>query len=45
MKIRKGVVPLILVAILAAGWAIYTFGMRDRVPMENGESAISLTPH
>lgn len=36
MKLRKGLVPLILFAIVAAAVA-YTVASRDRVPMENGE--------
>lgn len=39
MKLRKGVVPLILFAIAAAAYAFYTFAGQDRVPMEKeGES-------
>ena len=38
MKLRKGVVPLILFAIVFAAWAAYMVVSGDRVPMENGES-------
>jgi len=38
MKLRKGLVPIILFALAAATWAIYTFAAHDRVPMEKGES-------
>jgi hypothetical protein len=38
MKLRKGMVPLILFALVFAAWAIYTVANNDSVPMENGES-------
>jgi hypothetical protein len=38
MKLRKGLVPLILFAAIFAAWAVYTVASRDRVPMEKGES-------
>jgi hypothetical protein len=39
MKIRKGLVPLILFALVFAGWAIYTVINNDPAPMEKeGES-------
>ena len=38
MKLRKGLVPLIIFAIAATVFAAYTFFGRDRAPMENGES-------
>ena len=38
MKLRKGLVPLIIFAIAATAFAAYTFLGRDRAPMENGES-------
>jgi hypothetical protein len=41
MKLRKGVVPLILFAIAAAAYAIYAIAGQDRVPMEKGESVFS----
>lgn len=42
MKLRKGVVPLLLFAIGAAAWAIYMVASNDRVPMEKaGESVFS----
>lgn len=41
MKLRKGVVPLILFAIAAAAWGAYRVVTHDRVPMENGESVFS----
>jgi hypothetical protein len=44
MKLRKGVVPLLLFAMAAAAWAIYTVAVHYRVPMENGESVFS-HPH
>ena len=41
MKLRKGMVPLILFAIVFAAWAVYTVVNHERVPMENGESVFS----
>lgn len=41
MKIRKGLVPLIIFAIAATAFAAYTFLGRDRVPLENGEQIFS----
>ena len=42
MKLRKGVVPLILFAIAVLAYAIYAFAGRDRAPMEKaGESVFS----
>lgn len=38
MKLRKGLVPLILFAAVFAAWAICTVVANDGVPMENGES-------
>lgn len=38
MKLRKGVVPLILFVLLAAGVGVYMVMSNERVPMENGES-------
>jgi hypothetical protein len=38
MKLRKGMVPLILFALVFAAWAIYTVVSNDPAPMENGES-------
>jgi len=38
MKLRKGVVPLLLFALVFAAWAVYTVATKDPVPMENGES-------
>jgi hypothetical protein len=42
MKLRKGVLPLLLFAIAFVGWAIYTVVTTDPVPMEKeGESVFS----
>lgn len=41
MKLRKGMVPLILFAIVFAAWAVYTVTSHDRVPMENSESTFA----
>lgn len=39
MKLRKGLVPLILFALVFAAWAVYTVATNDVVPMEKeGES-------
>jgi hypothetical protein len=38
MKIRRGVIPLILFAIVAAGAAYVLFVDRDPAPIENGGS-------
>lgn len=38
MKLRKGLVPLLLFALVLAAWAIYTVVSHDPAPMENGES-------
>ena len=38
MKLRKGVVPLILFALIATAAAYVMFGNSDPVPMENGGS-------
>jgi hypothetical protein len=44
MKLRKGIVPLILFAIAAAAFAIYTYAGRDRVPMEKEGEAVFRQP-
>jgi hypothetical protein len=45
MRFRKGVVPLILFAIVAAAVIIAVFSGRDRVPMEKpGESVFGEQP-
>ncbi len=42
MRLRKGMVPLILFVIAAAAFALYTFAGQDRVPIEKaGESIFS----
>jgi hypothetical protein len=38
MKLRKGVVPLILFVAAFVAWAAYTVVTKDPAPMENGES-------
>jgi hypothetical protein len=38
MKLRKGMVPLILFVAAFAAWAAYMVVSNDPVPMENGES-------
>lgn len=38
MRLRKGVVPLIIFLLLAAGAVTYWVVTHDQVPMENGES-------
>lgn len=39
MKLRKGIVPLILFAVAAAAFAFYTYVGQNPVPMEKeGES-------
>jgi hypothetical protein len=40
MKLRKGVVPLVLFVVAFAAWAIYTAATNDPVPMENGQSIL-----
>jgi hypothetical protein len=42
MKLRKGLVPLILFVLLFAGWAVYVVVSKDSTPMENGESVFDL---
>jgi hypothetical protein len=38
MKLRKGLLPLIIFALAATAFAAYTFLGRDRAPMEDGRS-------
>lgn len=38
MKLRKGMVPLILFLLVFAAWAVYTVVAHDPAPMENGAS-------
>lgn len=38
MKLRKGMVPLLLFALVFTAWAIYTVVGNDPAPMENGQS-------
>jgi len=38
MKLRKGLVPLLLFVAALAAWAIYTVLTNDPAPMEKGES-------
>lgn len=40
MKIRKGVVPLILFLIAATAYAVYAFVGQDQVPMEKTGDSI-----
>ena len=38
MKLRKGMVPLLLFVVAFAAWAAYMVVSNDPVPMENSES-------
>lgn len=44
MKLRKGVVPLILFGVAAAVWAYFTFAGQDRVPLEKPGEAVFRQP-
>jgi hypothetical protein len=44
MKLRKGVVPLLLFALAAAAYATYTFVSNDPVPMEKAGECVFKQP-